>query len=61
MLWKIITQGAIYSSATIDSTGNIIFASSDGYVYKLSETGRLIWKFKTGTETNSSPVLDETQ
>ncbi len=47
----------IQSGATTDKEGYIYFGGRDGYVYCLSPKGRLVWKYQTGDQVDSSPVL----
>jgi outer membrane protein assembly factor BamB len=60
--WTFGTNDHIYSSPALgqDSSGHtdaIYVASTDGSVYKLSPSGKLIWSYDTGEAIRSSPVL----
>jgi outer membrane protein assembly factor BamB len=60
--WKFGTHDSIYSSPALgtDAAGHtnaIYVASTDGSLYKLSPSGKLIWSYDTGEPIRSSPVL----
>jgi len=56
-MWKLRTEGAIYSSPVSDST-NVYFGSTDGRVYAVnSQTGKERWRFETGQPVVGSPVV----
>ena len=60
--WTFATHDSIYSSPALghDSRGAtsvIYIASTDGSVYALSPSGRLLWTYDTGEAIRSSPVL----
>jgi outer membrane protein assembly factor BamB len=50
ILWSYTTDGIVNSSPTILADGTIFFGSTDGYIYSVSPSGTLIWKFKTGSD-----------
>ncbi|MCP4605413.1 MAG: PQQ-binding-like beta-propeller repeat protein [Proteobacteria bacterium] len=47
----------IQSGALIDSEGYVYFGGRDHYIYCLSPTGKLVWRYKTGNQVDSGPVL----
>jgi outer membrane protein assembly factor BamB len=60
--WTFGTNDHIYSSPAlgVDSSGHtnaIYIASTDGSVYALSPSGKLLWTYDTGEAIRSSPVL----
>jgi outer membrane protein assembly factor BamB len=60
--WTFETSDHVYASPALgqDSTGRttaIYVASTDGSVYALSPTGRLMWRYDTADPLRSSPVL----
>ncbi len=58
LLWTYMTDGTVWSSPGIidfDGTKRIIFGSGDGWVYCLTGSGSLDWKYRVGQYTNSSP------
>lgn len=60
--WTYKTQDHIYSSAALatDSEGvttAVYFGSTDGQLYALDTSGRLLWKYDTGDPIRCSPVL----
>ena len=60
--WSFATSDHIYSSPALgqDRAGNtnaIYVASTNGSVYALSPSGRLLWRYDTGDPVRSSPVL----
>jgi outer membrane protein assembly factor BamB len=57
--WSYPTGGSINSSPAIDSSGNIYFGSTDGFVYCLNPKGELVWKHDINGPVYSSPALDE--
>ena len=42
--WQYLANNSIFSSASIDASGNIYFGCEDGYLYSLFSTGELRWK-----------------
>lgn len=57
--WKFETDDKNDSSPVIDTEGNIIFASRDGYLYKLKPgLGVPAWSKVVGDVFYSSPVID---
>jgi len=47
-----------YLSSPVVSQGNIYFGSGDGNIYSLDkDTGKLIWKVKTGDVVHASPAI----
>ena len=63
VLWRFAVdpgEGDFYgiqSGATIDAEGYIYLGARDHYVYCLSPQGQLVWRYKTGDQVDSSPVL----
>lgn len=57
LIWKFPIQGGVFSSLT--SFGeHIYFGASDGFFYSLhSQTGKLNWKFFTGSENLGPPLV----
>ncbi len=60
--WTFETTDHIYSSPALAQnrsghTTAIYIASTDGSVYALSPSGRLLWRYDTGDPIRSSPVL----
>ncbi len=55
--WKFNTAFQIFSSPTLDTSGNIYFGSQDKHVYALDPDGNLIWKKQLGSKVNSSPII----
>jgi outer membrane protein assembly factor BamB len=60
--WTFGTNDHIYSSPALghDALGNttaVYVASTDGSVYALTPSGKLIWSYDTGEPIRSSPVL----
>ena len=60
--WTFATSDHIYASPALgtDASGHtnaIYFASANGSVYKVSTSGRLIWRYDTGDPVRSSPVI----
>ncbi len=60
--WSFQTSDHVYASPALahDATGRttaIYIASTDGSVYALSPSGRLLWRYDTGDPVRSSPVL----
>lgn len=64
LVWKYMTGGAVLSSPTYvpdirildggDTPGLIYVGSNDGYLYAISSSGSLKWRFATHTSTSSS-------
>lgn len=53
-------DGAFYgiqSGALVDIEGYIYFGGRDHYVYCISPTGKLVWRYKTGDQVDASPVI----
>ena len=40
-------ENGIRSSPAVDAEGNVVFGSYDKYVYKVSATGELVWKWQS--------------
>jgi outer membrane protein assembly factor BamB len=60
--WSFATTDHIYASPALGVDGRgrtdaIYVASTDGSVYALSPSGRLLWRYDTGDPIRSSPVL----
>jgi outer membrane protein assembly factor BamB len=60
--WTFKTSDHIYASPALGQssdgrTNAIYIASTDGSVYALSPSGRLLWRYDTGDPVRSSPVL----
>ena len=60
--WSFATSDHIYASPALGqdragATDAIYVASTDGSVYALSPSGRLMWRYDTGAPVRSSPVL----
>ena len=56
--WAYKTKGEVRSSPAIDTTRNAVyFASGDYYIYALDTTGKLKWKFLTGSAPDASPAV----
>ena len=60
--WTFATSDHIYASPALGRDGRghtnaIYFASANGSVYKVSTSGRLIWRYDTGDPVRSSPVI----
>lgn len=60
--WSFGTNDNIYSSPALSDnargqTTAIYFASTDGSVYALTPSGKLMWSYDTGEPIRSSPVL----
>ncbi len=49
----------MFSSPAIASNGSIYLTCMDHYLYKISPSGKLVWKFKAGRWIISSPVIDK--
>jgi outer membrane protein assembly factor BamB len=60
-LWKFVTDGPCWVGPMIRD--NALFAGSwNCYFYRLDpETGRLVWKFKTGGEPSKEKVIDHSE
>ncbi len=56
-LWAFQTGDAIFSSPTIDSSGNVYFGSIDGKVYSMDKDGNERWSVLTGDWVESSASL----
>jgi alcohol dehydrogenase (cytochrome c) len=56
--WKFPLQYGSASTGVLATGGGVLFAASkDGYLIALeARTGRLLWKYQTGTEIRSSPI-----
>jgi outer membrane protein assembly factor BamB len=53
-------DGAFYgiqSGPLLDGEGYVYFGGRDHYVYCLTPDGKLSWKYETGDQVDSSPVL----
>lgn len=49
-----------YLSSPVVWNGNVYFGSGDGNIYALAaDSGKLIWKFKTGNVVHASPAISE--
>lgn len=62
--WTFKTDGHVYGSPAISAKDQlnrkvpaIYAASTDGFLYKLSHDGELVWKFDVGDVVRSSPVV----
>ena len=61
--WRFKTEpgeGAFYgiqSGITVDKEGFLYFGARDHYVYCLTPAGKLKWRYKTGDQVDSSPVI----
>ncbi|NPV88063.1 PQQ-binding-like beta-propeller repeat protein [Coprothermobacteraceae bacterium] len=51
--------GPVESSAVIGPDDTIYFGSDNGYLYALTSTGSLKWKYQTGGYVKSSPALSD--
>ncbi len=47
----------IQSGALVDGEGYIYFGGRDHYIYCLSPKGKLVWRYKTGDQVDTRPVL----
>ena len=57
MLWDFKIKSGV-SSPVLSHKGYLYFGGADGFFYSLQlETGRLNWKFFTGSENTSSPLI----
>jgi alcohol dehydrogenase (cytochrome c) len=56
--WKFPLQHGSASAGVLGTAGGVLFAGSkDGYLLGLdARTGKLLWKYQTGTEIRSSPI-----
>ena len=54
--WNFKTNGPIFSSPDA-SDGNIVFGSTDGNIYCLTQSGKLRWKYKTNAPVLGSPLI----
>jgi PQQ-dependent dehydrogenase (methanol/ethanol family) len=56
--WKFPLQNGSASAGVLATGGGVLFAGSrDGYLIGLdARTGKLLWKYQTGTEIRSSPI-----
>lgn len=55
-------DGAFYgiqSGALVDGEGFVYFGGRDHFVYCLSPEGKLVWKYETGDQVDSNPVLGQ--
>ena len=50
IVWSYTTNGIVNSSPTVLEDGTVFFGSTDGYIYSLSSSGTLIWRFKTESD-----------
>lgn len=57
--WRFKTGANIRSTAVLDSKGNIYIASNDDYIYKLSPSGKQLWKSYFADYTIGTPSIDE--
>ena len=49
-----------YLSSAVEEGGVLYFGSSDSHIYALElESGKLVWKYKTGGSVHSSPALGD--
>ena len=56
-VWDFKIQSGVASPVVLYK-GNLYFGGGDGFFYSLQlETGRLNWKFFTGSENSSSPLI----
>ena len=54
------THGAISSSFTLDSAGNLYIGSNDHNLYAFNGlTGALLWNFEANSEVWSAPAISE--
>lgn len=61
VLWKFITDGPCWAGPQIRD-GALVTGSWNCYFYRLDpDTGRLIWKFKTGGEPSKEKVIDHSE
>jgi len=57
LIWKIKTQGRVFSSPISDDKGNIYIGSLDGNLYHISPNGKVLWKWKAPDWLFASPTL----
>ncbi len=64
--WKYLSNGPIYTSAVITSSGSVLVSNDNFYLDMISSTGSLIWSYNYPISpqsdldsVNSSPLLDE--
>lgn len=56
LAWKFPLNSPILSSPTIDANSHLYIGSQDYYIYALSSSGSMLWKFATGTSISSNFV-----
>ncbi|XP_073439683.1 beta-alanine-activating enzyme-like isoform X2 [Dendrobates tinctorius] len=55
-LWKISTEGPIFSSPCVSTLSeHITFGSHDGYIYCCSAEAEILWRFKTSSRVYATP------
>ncbi|UCC92083.1 MAG: PQQ-binding-like beta-propeller repeat protein [Candidatus Aenigmatarchaeota archaeon] len=61
ILWEFITNGPCWIGPQIKE-GKLVTGSWNCYFYRLdTETGKVIWKFKTGGEPSKEKVIDHSE
>lgn len=57
--WSYTADAAIYTSAAIDPSGNLFFATTAGTVYSLTSSGTLRWSKNISAAITSAPALSQ--
>lgn len=59
IIWRFSTKAPVKSTPTV-ANESLIFSSTDGYLYRISLNGTLMWKTKIGYSTSSPTVYNNT-
>jgi outer membrane protein assembly factor BamB len=58
--WSFSSEGSFaLGSPTVDGAGRIYFGDSDGILYALTPSGQELWRFPTGANIVSAPVISD--
>ncbi|MDQ8204793.1 PQQ-binding-like beta-propeller repeat protein [Pelagicoccus sp. SDUM812003] len=57
LLWEFQTNGSIFASPAVSSSGSVFIASRDNGLYALSPSGSEIWRFQAADWIDSTPTL----
>ncbi|WP_162633004.1 PQQ-binding-like beta-propeller repeat protein [Agrobacterium tumefaciens] len=58
-VWRFQTDGPVYSSTTVVSSGGCVVGCEDFRLRRLGNTGNLLWVFGSGGKFHQTPTVDE--